>query len=62
MIDQVPQLRRMSATERAKEKEEIKSIVSGKNVLITGGVNGLGSAFVKVFLQHDINVGLIRIK
>ncbi|XP_015515954.1 15-hydroxyprostaglandin dehydrogenase [NAD(+)] isoform X1 [Neodiprion lecontei] len=55
LVEQIPQLRRMSATERAKEKEEINSVVSGKNLLVTGGANGLGSAFVKVFLQHDIN-------
>ncbi|XP_046752175.1 15-hydroxyprostaglandin dehydrogenase [NAD(+)]-like isoform X2 [Diprion similis] len=55
LVEQIPQLRRMSATERAKEKEEINSVVSGKNILVTGGANGLGAAFVKVFLQHDIN-------
>ncbi|XP_012259441.2 15-hydroxyprostaglandin dehydrogenase [NAD(+)]-like isoform X2 [Athalia rosae] len=55
MVEYVPQLRRMSATERAKEKEEISCILSGRNVLVTGGASGLGAAYVKVFLQYDIN-------
>ncbi|XP_039308739.1 peroxisomal hydratase-dehydrogenase-epimerase [Solenopsis invicta] len=44
--------RRSSATERAKEIEAINCIVSGKNVLITGGAAGLGYAFLNHFLRH----------
>lgn len=58
MVENVPQRRRMSAIERAKEQEQINGVVSGKNVLVTGGVNGLGAAFVKVLLHRDINVSL----
>jgi len=51
--------RRSSASERAKEIEEINCIVSGKNVLITGGAAGLGYAFLNHFLKHGANVSLI---
>ncbi|XP_012059307.1 PREDICTED: peroxisomal hydratase-dehydrogenase-epimerase-like [Atta cephalotes] len=44
--------RRSSASERAKEIEAINCIVSGKNVLITGGAAGLGYAFLNHFLKH----------
>ncbi|XP_012532164.1 peroxisomal hydratase-dehydrogenase-epimerase [Monomorium pharaonis] len=44
--------RRSSASERAKELEAINCIVSGKNVLITGGAAGLGYAFLNHFLKH----------
>ncbi|XP_015173889.1 PREDICTED: peroxisomal hydratase-dehydrogenase-epimerase-like [Polistes dominula] len=47
--------RRSSASERAKELEEIKGFVSGKNILITGGAAGLGYAFVSHFLKHGAN-------
>ncbi|KAI4494059.1 hypothetical protein M0802_009326 [Mischocyttarus mexicanus] len=47
--------RRSSASERAKELEEIKGFVSGKNILITGGAAGLGAAFVNHFLKHGAN-------
>lgn len=48
--------RRSSASERAKEIEAINCIVSGKNVLITGGAAGLGYAFLNHFLKHGANV------
>ncbi|XP_015587649.1 15-hydroxyprostaglandin dehydrogenase [NAD(+)]-like [Cephus cinctus] len=44
--------RRSSACEKAKELQAINSVISGKNVLVTGGVTGLGFAFVNQFLQH----------
>ncbi|KYQ54299.1 15-hydroxyprostaglandin dehydrogenase [NAD+] [Trachymyrmex zeteki] len=44
--------RRSSASERAKEIEAINCIVSGKNVVITGGAAGLGYAFLNHFLKH----------
>ncbi|XP_046830716.1 15-hydroxyprostaglandin dehydrogenase [NAD(+)]-like isoform X2 [Vespa crabro] len=47
--------RRSSASERAKELEEINGVVSGKNILITGGAAGLGYAFVNSFLKHGAN-------
>ncbi|XP_071555870.1 15-hydroxyprostaglandin dehydrogenase [NAD(+)]-like [Temnothorax nylanderi] len=47
--------RRSSASERAKEIEAINCIVSGKNVLITGGAAGLGNAFLNHFLKHGAN-------
>ncbi|XP_033219971.1 15-hydroxyprostaglandin dehydrogenase [NAD(+)]-like [Belonocnema kinseyi] len=47
--------RRSSVTEKLREMEEITGIVSGKNVLITGGAAGLGHAFVNHFLQHGAN-------
>ncbi|XP_011647701.2 peroxisomal hydratase-dehydrogenase-epimerase-like [Pogonomyrmex barbatus] len=47
--------RRSSASERAKEIEAINCIVSGKNVLITGGAAGLGYAFLNHFLKHGAN-------
>ncbi|EFN88617.1 15-hydroxyprostaglandin dehydrogenase [NAD+] [Harpegnathos saltator] len=47
--------RRSSASERAKEIEAINCIVSGKNVLITGGAAGLGYAFLNHFLKHTAN-------
>ncbi|XP_014474567.1 PREDICTED: 15-hydroxyprostaglandin dehydrogenase [NAD(+)]-like [Dinoponera quadriceps] len=47
--------RRSSASERAKEIEAINCIVSGKNVLITGGAAGLGYAFLNHFLKHIAN-------
>lgn len=47
--------RRSSASEKAKELEEIKGFVSGKNILITGGAAGLGYAFVNHFLKHGAN-------
>ncbi|XP_011882863.1 PREDICTED: peroxisomal hydratase-dehydrogenase-epimerase-like [Vollenhovia emeryi] len=47
--------RRSSASERAKEIEAINGIVSGKNVLITGGAAGLGHAFLTHFLKHGAN-------
>ena len=48
--------RRASATLKAKETEVINGLVSGKNVLITGGAVGLGYTFVNHFLQHGANV------
>ncbi|XP_012284688.1 15-hydroxyprostaglandin dehydrogenase [NAD(+)]-like isoform X2 [Orussus abietinus] len=42
----------MSASEKAKEIEEINGVVSGKSILITGGASGLGFAFVNHFLHH----------
>ncbi|KOC61726.1 15-hydroxyprostaglandin dehydrogenase [NAD(+)], partial [Habropoda laboriosa] len=39
-------------SEKAKEMEAINGIVSGKNVLITGGAAGLGYAFLNHFLKH----------
>ncbi|EZA58569.1 15-hydroxyprostaglandin dehydrogenase [NAD+] [Ooceraea biroi] len=50
-----PLRRRSSASERAKEIEAINCIVSGKNVLITGGAAGLGYAFLNHFLKHGAN-------
>lgn len=50
--------RRSSASERAKEIEAINCIVSGKNILITGGAAGLGHAFLNHFLKHGANVSL----
>ncbi|XP_076657969.1 uncharacterized protein LOC143362046 [Halictus rubicundus] len=47
--------RRSSASEKAKEIEAINGIVSGKNVLITGGAAGLGIAFLNHFLKHGAN-------
>lgn len=47
--------RRSSASEKAKEIEAINGIVSGKNVLITGGAAGLGHAFLNNFLKHGAN-------
>ncbi|KAL2737115.1 15-hydroxyprostaglandin dehydrogenase NAD(+)-like isoform X2 [Vespula maculifrons] len=47
--------RRSSASERAKELEEINGFVSDKNILITGGASGLGYAFVNRFLKHGTN-------
>lgn len=47
--------RRSSASERAKETEAIRGMVSGKNILITGGAAGLGHAFVNHFLKHGAN-------
>ncbi|CAK9802022.1 15-hydroxyprostaglandin dehydrogenase [NAD(+)] [Anthophora quadrimaculata] len=47
--------RRSSASEKAKEIEAINGIVSGKNVLITGGAAGLGHAFLNHFLKHGAN-------
>ncbi|KAM0728377.1 15-hydroxyprostaglandin dehydrogenase [NAD(+)] [Formica fusca] len=47
--------RRSSASERAKEIEAINCIVSGKNILITGGAAGLGHAFLNHFLKHGAN-------
>lgn len=47
--------RRSSASEKAKEVEAINGIVSGKNVLITGGAAGLGLAFLNHFLKHGAN-------
>ncbi|KAI4486772.1 hypothetical protein M0804_006142 [Polistes exclamans] len=54
-IDSRMNRRRSSASERAKELEEIKGFVSGKNILITGGAAGLGYAFVNHFLKHGAN-------
>lgn len=51
--------RRSSASEKAKEVEAINCIVSGKNILITGGAAGLGYAFLNHFLKHGANVCLI---
>lgn len=51
----VSRSRRSSGSEKIKELEEINGIVSGKNILITGGVAGLGQAFVNHFLQHGVN-------
>ena len=42
-----------------REMEEITGIVSGKNILITGGAAGLGHAFVNHFLQNGANVSII---
>lgn len=36
--------------------EAINGLVSGKNVLITGGAAGLGHAFLNHFLKHGANV------
>ncbi|XP_017764124.1 PREDICTED: 15-hydroxyprostaglandin dehydrogenase [NAD(+)]-like [Eufriesea mexicana] len=47
--------RRSSASEKAKEMETINGLVSGKNVLITGGAAGLGHAFMNHFLKHGAN-------
>ncbi|CAK9832471.1 15-hydroxyprostaglandin dehydrogenase [NAD(+)] [Anthophora retusa] len=47
--------RRSSASEKAKEIEAINGIVSGKNVLITGGAAGLGHTFLNHFLKHSAN-------
>lgn len=47
--------RRSSASEKAKEIEAINGLVSGKNVLITGGASGLGYAFMNHFLKHGAN-------
>lgn len=55
------QRRRSSASLRAKEIEAINCIVSGKNVLITGGAAGLGYAFLNHFLKHGANVRFIII-
>lgn len=51
--------RRSSASERAKEVEAINCIVSGRNVLITGGAAGLGYAFLNHFLKHGAKVSLM---
>ncbi|XP_050466647.1 uncharacterized protein LOC126859410 [Cataglyphis hispanica] len=51
--------RRSSASERAKEIEAINCIVSGKNILITGGAAGLGHAFLNHFLKHGANKVII---
>jgi len=51
--------RRSSASERAKEIEAINCIISGKNILITGGAAGLGYAFLNHFLKHGAKVCLI---
>ncbi|XP_012168041.1 15-hydroxyprostaglandin dehydrogenase [NAD(+)]-like [Bombus terrestris] len=42
--------RRSSSSEKA-----INGLVSGKNVLITGGAAGLGNAFMNHFLKHGTN-------
>lgn len=47
--------RQSSASEKAKEIEAIYGLVSGKNVLITGGAAGLGNAFMNHFLKHGAN-------
>ncbi|KZC09510.1 15-hydroxyprostaglandin dehydrogenase [NAD(+)] [Dufourea novaeangliae] len=47
--------RHSSASEKAKEIEAINGIVSGKNILITGGAAGLGNAFLNHFLKHGAN-------
>ncbi|XP_017882473.1 15-hydroxyprostaglandin dehydrogenase [NAD(+)]-like [Ceratina calcarata] len=47
--------RRSSGSEKAKEIEAINGLVSGKNVLITGGASGLGNAFMNHFLKHGAN-------
>ncbi|XP_053980187.1 uncharacterized protein LOC128877157 [Hylaeus volcanicus] len=44
-----------SSSDKTKEIEAIKGIVSGKNVLITGGAAGLGHAFLNHFLMHGAN-------
>lgn len=59
MTDSGTRSRRSSGSEKIKELEEINSIVAGKNILITGGVGGLGQAFVNHFLQHGVNVSKI---
>ena len=51
--------RRSSASEKAKEIEAINGLVSGKNVLITGGAAGLGNAFMNHFLKHGANVSAL---
>jgi len=58
IIDSTPTScrRRSSASERAKEIEAINCIISGKNILITGGAAGLGHAFLNHFLKHGANV------
>lgn len=50
--------RQSSASEKAKEIEAIYGLVSGKNVLITGGSTGLGNAFMNHFLKHGANVSV----
>ncbi|XP_076753359.1 uncharacterized protein LOC143424884 [Xylocopa sonorina] len=47
--------RRSSGSEKAKEIEAINGMVSGRNVLITGGASGLGHAFMTHFLKHGAN-------
>ena len=42
-----------------KDLEEINGTISGKNILVTGGVSGLGCAFVNHFLQYGANVSEI---
>nr|XP_031831101.1 peroxisomal hydratase-dehydrogenase-epimerase-like [Nomia melanderi] len=54
-INVSPRRRRSSASEKAKEIEAINGLVSGKNVLITGGAAGLGHAFLNHFLKHGAN-------
>ncbi|XP_043523382.1 uncharacterized protein LOC122535699 [Frieseomelitta varia] len=55
MEDESNKGRRSSASEKAKEIEAINGLVSGKNVLITGGAAGLGNAFMNHFLKHGAN-------
>ncbi|XP_076634792.1 uncharacterized protein LOC143348457 [Colletes latitarsis] len=47
--------RSSSSSDKAKEMEAINGVVSGKNVLITGGAAGLGHAFLNHFLKHGAN-------
>lgn len=51
---------RRSSDEKARELE-ISGMVSGKNVLITGGAAGLGYAFFNHFLQFGANVSVYTI-
>ncbi|XP_058807640.1 uncharacterized protein LOC131673567 [Phymastichus coffea] len=52
--DKAARMSRRSSDDRARELE-IAGVVSGRNVLITGGAAGLGHAFVGHFLQFDAN-------
>lgn len=54
--------RRSSASERAKQMEEINGIITGRNVLITGGAAGLGQAFLQHFLKHGAKVRIYRLQ
>ena len=48
---------RRTSDDKARELE-ISGVVSGKNVLITGGAAGLGHAFFNHFLQFGANVSV----
>lgn len=48
--------RRSSASEKAKELEEINGVITGKRIVVTGGATGLGYAFVNHFLKHGAHM------